>query len=305
MTTLVLTRGLPASGKSTYAEAWVAEDPNNRARVNRDDLRFATYGQYVLPSIQENNITTAQHAQVTALLAGGVNVIVDDTNLRAATVRDFYTIADKIGSVVEFVDFETPVDECVRRNAIRVSRGGRDVPEDVIRGFASRYTRKGKLPAIPERLDKAPNVLPYDNDPELPRILICDLDGTMAHNATNRGFYDWPRVGEDDLVQSVHDVVNALAATGVGIIFMSGRDAVCRPETTEWLRKHNLPVDRLYMRPEGSMEPDQKVKLDLFNEFIRGKYHVTAVFDDRLSVSRLWHSLGLPLFRVGDPDATF
>lgn len=27
--------------------------------------------------------------------------------------------------------------------------------------------------------------------------------------------------------------------------------------------------------------------------------------DDRLRVCRMWHSLGLPVFRVGDPDADF
>jgi predicted kinase len=37
---LILTRGVPASGKSTWAKAWVEEDPLNRVRVNRDNLRW-------------------------------------------------------------------------------------------------------------------------------------------------------------------------------------------------------------------------------------------------------------------------
>ena len=39
MPTLVITRGLPASGKTTKAREWVAADPVRRARVNRDDVR--------------------------------------------------------------------------------------------------------------------------------------------------------------------------------------------------------------------------------------------------------------------------
>ena len=39
MPKLILTRGIPASGKSTWAKAWVQEDPQRRVRVNRDDLR--------------------------------------------------------------------------------------------------------------------------------------------------------------------------------------------------------------------------------------------------------------------------
>ena len=36
---LILT-GLPASGKSTYAENWVSEDPNHRICINYDSLRL-------------------------------------------------------------------------------------------------------------------------------------------------------------------------------------------------------------------------------------------------------------------------
>ena len=45
MPTLHLTRGIPGSGKSTFAKQWVQEDPEGRVRINRDDLRgmmFAT-----------------------------------------------------------------------------------------------------------------------------------------------------------------------------------------------------------------------------------------------------------------------
>lgn len=37
--TLIITRGLPASGKSTFARAWVEEDPGNRVEINRDSTR--------------------------------------------------------------------------------------------------------------------------------------------------------------------------------------------------------------------------------------------------------------------------
>ena len=41
---LVVTRGLPASGKTTWAQAWVADDPTRYARVSRDDLRAMLFG---------------------------------------------------------------------------------------------------------------------------------------------------------------------------------------------------------------------------------------------------------------------
>jgi hypothetical protein len=59
------------------------------------------------------------------------------------------------------------------------------------------------------------------------------------------------------------------------------------------------------MRPEGSGDKDTVVKLAIFNEYIRDNYYVRGVFDDRLMVAKLWHEMGLPLFRVGDPEANF
>lgn len=36
---IILTRGIPGSGKSTWARAWVEESPETRIRINYDDLR--------------------------------------------------------------------------------------------------------------------------------------------------------------------------------------------------------------------------------------------------------------------------
>lgn len=47
------------------------------------------------------------------------------------------------------------------------------------------------------------------------------------------------------------------------------------------------------------------MKAELFDQHVRHRYHILGVFDDRLSVCRQWHAMGLPLFRVGDPDADF
>lgn len=305
-TQLVITRGLPGSGKDTFALKWVKEKPENRLRVNRDMIREQLYGEFVIGHEREKVVTHVQTAMIEAGLREGKNVIISDTNLRAATVKDWMKIAKKFSADFKVIDIDTPLEECIRRNAARAAAGGREVPERVIRDFHARYMMKGKFPPVPVLDEKGSVGLePYVDDPSLPGVALVDLDGTLAHNNGHRGFFDWDKVGADEPIESVIRVVMALRDSDVPLVFMSGRDEECREQTTDWLERHGFTVDALYMRPRGNMEKDSIVKARLFDEHIRGKYRVLAVFDDRLQVARMWHNLGLPLFRVGDPDADF
>lgn len=297
---LVLTRGIPGSGKSTLAALWVDENPEWRARINRDDMRFAMYGKYVIGRMREDTVTVAQQAQVRALLNAGISVIVDDTNLRAQTVKEWLKIAAECGATVSHMDFETPLETCIERNNARAAAGGRNVPEDVIRSFYSRYTRKGKFPAFPTLDEKVDTWEPYVT-PEVfvPAAYIVDIDGTLAQ-MTGRGPFDWARVGEDEPIANVVDTVKTLALAGRKIIFMSGRDEVSRKATEEWLIEHmEIPVDssNLFMRSKGDMRKDNIVKYELFNAHIRGKYRIIGVIDDRLQVVKMWRAIGLTVFQ--------
>ena len=71
------------------------------------------------------------------------------------------------------------------------------------------------------------------------------------------------------------------------------------------MKLHDLMDIDLLMRPAGDYCKDSLVKAELFDKHVRHRYHVQGVIDDRLQVCRMWYSMGLPLFRVGDPDADF
>src|SRR5690349_5960527 len=120
MTRLLITRGLPASGKTTFARKLQPDV----VRVNRDDLRRMLHGRPLFTQRAEAQITQAQRAAVEALLRARGSVIVDDTNLRAKTVREWAEMAARHNASFEVHDFtDVPVDECVRRDV--------DRPEDV------------------------------------------------------------------------------------------------------------------------------------------------------------------------------
>ena len=52
MKRIILTRGVPASGKSTWAKQEVLKDPEHSIRINRDDLRNMS-GQYWVPARED------------------------------------------------------------------------------------------------------------------------------------------------------------------------------------------------------------------------------------------------------------
>jgi hypothetical protein len=59
--------------------------------------------------------------------------------------------------------------------------------------------------------------------------------------------------------------------------------------------------------PNGKPDyrPDYIVKEEIYRRDIEPLYDVKFAIDDRLQVCRMWHSIGIPVFRVGDPDADF
>lgn len=82
--TLVICRGLPGSGKTTYAESAVTSSPRGTvARVNRDELRRRVFAREYLPDDGEfeDVVTNLQHTMIRTLLGVGVSVVCDDTNL--------------------------------------------------------------------------------------------------------------------------------------------------------------------------------------------------------------------------------
>ncbi len=140
MTVLIVTRGLPAAGKTTRARNWVAEAPLTRARVNRDDLRTMLFGGWTGLPEHETAVTAVQHAAVYDLLRFHRSVVVDDTNLDDKVVHLLRSIAADAHAAVEVWDLrDTPVEVCVQRDAERATRGERAVGEAVIRNKAAQY----------------------------------------------------------------------------------------------------------------------------------------------------------------------
>lgn len=312
---LIVTRGISNSGKSTKAKEWLAKDPVNRRRVNRDDLRAASLNIPSYVTEEEALITRFQREAVRLHLGKGRSVIVDDMHLRAKYVREYYNLAKEMD--IKLVVWEFPIDLhiALERNAARAKLGGLEVPEEKLREMYVKFTRKGELNKLPnfdlvaakssrEAIVVEPEI--YVPNIDMPKAIIVDIDGTLTMGIhPDRGAFEWAKVGLDIPNDHVISLVRYMSDLGYVVIVTSGREDASRAETVKWLEKNNVPFNKLLMRESGDGMSDDVVKLEIFNREIRQQYNIRAVFDDRQRVVRMWHAIGLPLFRVGDPDSSF
>jgi hypothetical protein len=117
----------------------------------------------------------------------------------------------------------------------------------------------------------------------------------------HRGPFDWSKVDRDDYDLAVVATLRKLSQTDK-IILLSGRDEEAREKTLEWLEFYMIPFDALYMRPKGDFRKDTIIKKELYNQHLKDKFNVIAVFDDRTSVVQMWRKLGLKCFEVEHHD---
>lgn len=112
MKKLLMTIGLPRSGKSTWAKE------QGYPIVNRDSIRLALHGQAYIQDA-EPMVTAIEKYMVESLFIAGHDVVIlDATNLKEE-YRDKWS-SDKWEIVYKI--FTTSKDECIRR----AEAGGRD-----------------------------------------------------------------------------------------------------------------------------------------------------------------------------------
>jgi len=291
-------RGIVASGKSTDAIRWVAQKPLERARVNRDDIRFSVFGSYVLPPELEMTVTRIELAQIDALLKAGKSVVIDNMNLRAKYVKEYLKLAAKHNVVVLHQDFPVELSEAIKRNSER----DRKVPEDVIRKLYASFVRKGSFAPFPTLEDFPQITSAYVPDESKPKAILLDVDGT-AMKMGNRGPFEWHNVLVDTPNTPVIEAVKAFQNAGIKIIVMSGRDIVSREDTILQLEDAGVVIEDIFMRPFGDQRKDFIIKQELFDAHVRENYNILFALDDRQIVVDFYRrELGLTVFQVDYGD---
>lgn len=297
MLEILLTKGIPASGKSTFAKK-LAEQ-GSHTRVNKDDLRAMLHAS-VFTEANEKFVLSTRDFIVEECLRKNLSIVVDDTNFDGQHFKRMCLIAEKYSSrgiVVREKYFPIELSVAHERNDARTVG---KIPRSVIDKMYKRYV-EGKT--IKERFvqftDKKEDLT---QDKKLPPAIICDLDGTISlFTEEMRSPYDASKCEHDLLNEPVADVINTYFNKGYKILFVSGREDKYREQTEKFLKKH-FPdlIYSLYMRKTGDMRKDTIIKKEIYVDNIWLNYFVRFVLDDRNSVVRNWREMGLSCFQVAE-----
>jgi predicted kinase len=292
MKTILILRGLPASGKTTYAKNILAENPHAWKRLNKDELRaMLDNSAHSYPN--EKFVANVRDMMLVEALKTGKHVVIDDTNLSERAISRIKQVIDSYCNEtgekvqIQFKDMETTLEESLERDKTREKKVGEAV---IMKMYKQHILKDERGPHYQEQDD---TLLP---------VIICDIDGTLAI-INDRSPFDASRCEQDLINTPIAEIVKTYHQLGVKIILMSGRDENFRSPTTNWLSYNKIPYDELFMRKAGDQRKDSIVKKELFEAEIRGKYFVKFVLDDRNQVVDLWRlDLGLPCLQVNYGD---
>ena len=142
---LIVLQGIPSSGKTTWAKSWVNEDSEHRVRFNRDDIRNML-GKYWVPN-RESIINAMYESFLNQAMLEGYDIVLDNMNLNQKTLVEIKETVEEFNKWISLspVDlhyeikyqtfFDTPLEECIARDAKRENPIG----EEVIRNTYNKY----------------------------------------------------------------------------------------------------------------------------------------------------------------------
>ncbi len=168
MAKLIMCKGLPGSGKSTWAQDQVLSSQMSSddvsqwfVRVNKDDIRAELeISGWTWSRKNERDVIAIRDEDITDHLEMGFTVISDDTNLAPKHEARLRELAKQAGAEFEIQDFTSvPIEVCTARDAQRP----KPVGEKVIRDMAEEHLRVAEL-------------VPRTGS----RQLFLDLDGVLA-----------------------------------------------------------------------------------------------------------------------------
>lgn len=298
---LILTRGIQGSGKSTWARKWVEEDPEHRIRINNDDIRNML-GVYWVTS-REGLVSDIKKRAAQYAMYRNYDIVVDNMNLNPKEVKFWEDLVwahnetvgnnsefkDKYDSYeIEFKDFFIPLEECIRRDAMRSNPIG----EKTIRDTWRRYKHFIQTSEVERYVN---NLKRYEGKP---KCIVIDMDSTVCFNMSKRPWFgegaaegmtnDVPNTGVCDIIRQLQEQYLIVVATG--------RDTSQEEVTKQWLARQGINVDEYFFRTNGDYRKGVEVKKEEITAILE-KYDIVAIFEDCEPIVQMYRDMGLTVLQ--------
>lgn len=278
MPNMIILRGVPASGKSTFRKQMVQD--HNYVYVNNDELRV------LYPDYKEHDILELSGMLARDYMYQGENIIIDNTNINPRTVERWETIGKEYRYNVEVKEFTVDYLTAVKRDRQRDNPVGKSVIWKMIVDLGQDpIARKSKT------------------------AVIFDLDGTLCdishrrHFVTGEGKKDWKGFYSGisgDIPNKAVDELYMMVDQKYPVIFVSGRPEDYRKVTEEWLDNLGYCYDLLLMRPFNNKDDDTIIKSNIYDKYIEPYYDIVFTVDDRDRVVKMWRDKGLTCFQCAE-----
>ena len=139
------------------------------------------------------------------------------------------------------------------------------------------------------------------------KIVLCDIDGTVANNDHRqhllKEYKDWDlffsKLDQDEPIEKIIKIVNEYAEQGFVIYFLTGRPERYELKTRQWLEKFFKFQINLIMRKDGDMRDKLLIKHELFSDNFQPEEILVCIEND-LKLCDLWESLDLAVINVND-----
>jgi predicted kinase len=135
MQQIIFLKGLPGSGKTTWATSFCLQHINFK-RLNKDDIRIEL-GNEPFSRQFEKRVLNLQHSRGIEYLDAGLSLIIDDTNFSKRHWEFWKKEAEKRDIAIEEKFFDVPVRECIERDKKR----DKSVGEKVIFTMYNQYLK--------------------------------------------------------------------------------------------------------------------------------------------------------------------
>lgn len=137
------------------------------------------------------------------------------------------------------------------------------------------------------------------------KIVICDIDGTIANNDHRQHFLkdkkDWDgfflELHKDEPIFEIINKVKALEKEGRRIIFLTGRPEKYRQQTEDWLKKYFTFDLEILMRKDNDRRNKIEIKKELFETHL-SSLEIKVIFENDPELIFLWKKLGFIVFEV-------